>query len=164
MNFIMSLLFLTSLFHANVKITSAASNESTAECIDEDHIFKPVGNWDVLNKNMKMQNNKLFIEATFHNPMSKDDKSVDARFIILTDINAPNDVSKYRLMSAIYYNKTSNVIFKRISIIQDVMKNKKMQHMLMETECFSRTIVPIMQLEPATFEIKNITPGKKEKS
>jgi len=124
-------------------------------CITAERIVKPSRNWKVIKQEIKYQDKVPFMEVSAHNPLNKKTPdSVDVKFVLAIDPVTPSDVQKYNLVMAVYYNEKSTVTFRRIYSLQEVTVKNKVKKFPMQTPCFAREIMRIIQLEPEIIKIQ----------
>lgn len=118
-------------------------------CITAQRIIKATMSWIILKTEVKYHGKEPFLEISVHNPINKTvPQSIDAKFILAIDPTAPSDPQKYNLVEAFYFNPKANVTFKRIYSMQDVMVKNKLKKFPIQTPCFARQVMPIIQFEP----------------
>ena len=124
-------------------------NNTGQACITSERISKPSLSWKVLKTEIEYDGKNSFLEISVHNPLNKKiPNSVDARFILSVDLAHPMDAQKYNLITATYYNIGLNVTFKRIYIVNKAKLGKRIKKVLIQTPCFSREVLPIINFEP----------------
>lgn len=127
-------------------------------CITADRIIKPIRGWNMVKKEIKIDDKLAYLEISMHNPLNKKTpESVDARFVLSIDPVDPSDATKYSLSTAFYYNTKTNVAFKRIYSVENVTVKDKVEKRPMLTPCFARQVIPIIRFD--SLEIK--VPEKK---
>lgn len=120
-------------------------------CITADKIIRPVRGWKVVKTAFQRQGKEVFMEVIVHNPMNaKTPESIDAKFVFAADPSAPNDPQKYNLVKAFYYNKDTNVLFKRIYTPETVNKTEKLS---MQTPCFAREVLQVINFAPEEVKV-----------
>lgn len=118
-------------------------------CITAERIVRPIRSWQVLSTEIHYQGKTPYMEVSVHNPLNaKTPKSIDARFILSVDPGNPADPQKYNLVEAVYYNAKSRVIFKRVYEVQNVTVKKKQEKFPIQTQCFAREVIEVMDFTP----------------
>lgn len=129
-------------------------------CITADRIVKPIRNWQVLASQIQYQGKTPYMEVSVHNPLNvKTPTSIDAKFILSVDPSNPADPQKYSLVMAVYYNGKSRVTFKRIYEVQDVTIKKKQEKFPIQTQCFAREVIEIIDFTPEEVTIPSSPDG-----
>lgn len=115
-------------------------------CITGERIIKPVRSWKVLKTEIRYEGKTPFMEISFHNPLNKKTPvSIDAKFVLRVD---PSMAKVDSLVAATYFNPKTNVTFKRIYSVHDVTVKSKVQKFPMQTPCFAREVVQIIEFTP----------------
>jgi len=128
-------------------------------CITAERIIKPIRSWKVLKTEIRYQGKSPFMEVTAHNPLNKKTPtSVDARFILSIDPGNPTDPQRFNLVMATYYNDKANVVFRRIYQVHEVTVKNKQQKFPVQTPCFAREIVQIIEITPEEIKVPDSSP------
>lgn len=138
---------------------TAQANNNPQNCITAERIIRPIRTWKVLKTEIRYEGKSPYMEVTVHNPLNrKTPTSIDARFILSIDPGNPSDPAKYNLMVATYYNEKANVTFKRIYSVHDVTVKKKTQKFPMQTPCFAREVVQVIEFTPEEIKVPESSP------
>lgn len=141
------------LLFGGLQIGQELDSDNNQECITAKMVTRVAAEWKITKTELKVKAKQKFLELTTHNPLNKKDlDTVDAQFLFRIDSTLPYDTTKYTLVAATYYYSNFIIVFKRTTASHEVIFKNKTQRFLMQTLCFTRKIIPIIELEPLIIE------------